>query len=75
MSLWRPDEDFLKFLLYELENSEVDIPALDVGEAYGLRELIEEMQNGTELGKLLYNQYYNNPTMQKLYNEYKSKSE
>ena len=77
MSKWKPDAQFLDFLLKELieegENADTRNYREDkTGRMLSTRELVDEMRHGTSLGRKFYRELYAHPEMQKDYERYKS---
>ncbi|MBI4140470.1 hypothetical protein HY485_01390 [Candidatus Woesearchaeota archaeon] len=77
MSNWKPDAQFLDFFLKGLieEGENVDLHNYredKTGRMLSTRELVEEMRQGTFLGRKFYKKVYNHPEMQKDYERYKS---
>lgn len=77
MEEWKPDQNFLEFLLKKFEEEgHLDYPLLNANyRSYTKRDLFHEMWHGTELGKLTYESWYNCPITKHLYDKHKSRSE
>ena len=76
MGTWKPDEKFLEFFLKGLieEGEEIDIRnyrEYKTRRMLSTRELVEEMRQGTQLGRKFYRNLYNHPEVQKDYEKYK----
>ncbi len=75
MDEWKPDEKFLEFLVKELnKDKSFEKPFIGAGtKSWSMRDLVEEMRQGTELGREIYQDSYANKKTQKQYKAYLSK--
>ncbi len=61
MGDWKANSEFLDFLLekFKQEGTDLDQPLFTYGfEAYSVKELIEEMHRGSEIGKKIYSEMF-----------------
>ncbi len=65
MSNWNPDQDFIKFL-------ETDSGG-ELGISMGGTSVVNEIKQGTELGREMYQRLLKNKAVQKRYQKWKNK--
>ena len=61
MTEWKPDTEFLDFIIKKFEKEGGDRNKVLIGagqKGYNMNELVEEMKQGTKLGRRMYETFY-----------------
>lgn len=75
---WQPDEQFLEFMLAEFQaETGANQNAVLMDEAYGkspytVKDVIDDMRQGTQYGRHCYNGFFNEPHYQARFKQWKA---